>query len=116
MDILKKIDIMVESTQDMDSAVQEWIISVQRIIDSYHKKMEYKEFMRPVLSFKKGPKYYKIIKQDIQQSVFAFIDRQNGDILRAAGWAKPAKGARGNLFDRDKGLGRITPYGPEYNK
>ena len=116
MDILKKIDIMVESTQDMDSAVQEWLIGAQRIADNYWKKMGYKEFMRPVLSFKKGPKYYKIIRQDTQKSVFAFISKETGDIFKPASWSSPAKGARGNLFDRDKGLGRITPYGPEYNK
>ena len=36
---------------------------------------------------------------DGQRSVYCFIDMSNGDILKADGWAKPAKGARGNIFN-----------------
>lgn len=30
-------------------------------------------------------------------SAFGFIDLATGDIFKAAGWSKPAKGARGNI-------------------
>jgi hypothetical protein len=32
-------------------------------------------------------------------SVHAFVDIANGDLLKAASWKAPAKGARGNLLD-----------------
>jgi hypothetical protein len=51
-----------------------------------------------------------------QRSVWAFIDKKTGDILRAAGYKAPAKHARGNLFDAQGGLGGLTPYGPKYLK
>jgi hypothetical protein len=49
-----------------------------------------------------------------QRSVFAFIDKWSGDILRAATYKAPAKHARGNLFDANGGVSELTPYGPKY--
>ena len=39
-----------------------------------------------------------------------------GDVLKAAGWKTPARGARGNIFDDNNGLGRMGTYGPGYNR
>ena len=47
-------------------------------------------------------------------SAWAFIDRRNGDVLKPASWKKPAKHARGNIFDADGGMKLIGPYGPAY--
>src|SRR6478736_2862452 len=44
------------------------------------------------------------------RSAHCFIDRTNGDVLKAAGWSKPAKGARGNIFNADNGLTRMGEY------
>jgi hypothetical protein len=48
-----------------------------------------------------GPKYAKLVRtrpgEPIGHSVYCFIDMTNGDILKAAGWKTPAKGARGNI-------------------
>ena len=52
----------------------------------------------------------------ISRSSHCFIDRTNGDVLKAASWKTPAKGARGNIFDSSNGLGRMTPYGTRYNR
>ena len=62
-----------------------------------------KEF-RESLTFKEGKKYIKIIKDG---SVWGFVVNTKddkkfryGDILKAAGWATPAKNsARGNVFE-----------------
>jgi hypothetical protein len=68
------------------------------------------------LSYTDGKKYIKIIREN---SVWGFIvkDSDNkfkrGDILKAAGWATPAKNkARGNIIDQDFSWVRWT--GPEY--
>lgn len=39
---------------------------------------------------------------------------KQGDIFRCATWHQPAKHSRGNIFDSEKGLGKMTVYGPEY--
>jgi hypothetical protein len=43
--------------------------------------------------------------------VAAFIDKQTGDVLKAASWKAPAKHPRGNLFSQDGGLGALSPHG-----
>jgi len=63
----------------------------------------------------KGSKFVRIVREGgCQRSVHCFIDRQTGDVLKAAGWKAPAKHARGNLFDAKQGLGLMGPYGPAY--
>ena len=59
-----------------------------------------------------GKRYIKLTRNG---SVVAFIDKTNGDVLKAASWKAPAKGARGNIFAPDNSLSRVTPYGMEYN-
>lgn len=49
-----------------------------------------------------------------QRSVYAFIDKETGDVLRAAGYKSPAKHARGNLFDTLQGTEMLTPHGIGY--
>lgn len=47
-----------------------------------------------------GRKYAKVISTDSNGSgggVWGFIDIATGDLLKAAGWAKPAKHARGHI-------------------
>lgn len=62
-----------------------------------------------------GNKYVKIVKQN---SVWGFIVKEDGgkfvagDILKAAGWAAPAKNAaRGNIL---KGGYKVNWTGPNY--
>ena len=63
------------------------------------------------MTVKQGPRYIKINRGN---SVHAFVDRTNGDVLKPASWRAPAKTARGNVFDDKNGLGMINHYGPEY--
>jgi hypothetical protein len=47
-----------------------------------------------------GKRYVRIVMDAKgSKSVHAFVDVENGDLLKAAGWKAPAKGARGNLID-----------------
>lgn len=66
-----------------------------------------------------GPRHLKLIRKNaspssgLTRSAYAFIDRRNGDLLKAASWASPAKGARGNIHAPDA-LRTATPYGFGY--
>ena len=70
-----------------------------------------------------GPKYIKLISVETHAasgtkafgSLYAFIDRETGDIYKPASAKAPAKGVRGNLFASDNGLTRCGQYGPAYN-
>lgn len=53
----------------------------------------------PKFNYQRTPKWYKVFREDSQKCVFCFIDPSNGDIYKAAGWAAPAKGIRGNIFN-----------------
>ena len=49
-----------------------------------------------------GRKFVRLVREaelypGSSRSAFGFIDMSNGDILKADGWKKPAKHARGNI-------------------
>lgn len=79
---------------------------------------KYNKGLRPspkvIIDF--GRRYAKIIREDSQKSVHSFIDLKNGDILKAASWAQPAKHARGSIFAEDYGLSAVNPYSANYLK
>jgi hypothetical protein len=78
-------------------------------LDGFHDSIEISE----------GKKYIKIIRNDNQSMVWGFIVNtdtdakfKRGDILKAAGWAAPARNKpRGNVFED---LTWVRWTGPEY--
>ena len=63
----------------------------------------------------KGVKYARIVSEHGgSRSVHCFVNRENGDVLKAATWAAPAKHARGNIFDEHNGLKNMRWTGPAY--
>jgi hypothetical protein len=59
----------------------------------------------------KGRRYMKVIRGG---SVHCFVDRTNGNVLKAASWSAPAKHARGNIMNDDNGLNCMGEYGAAY--
>jgi len=108
--------------------VEKWLAGCQAIVDENMEKMGYAPLQKTNLEIAGGRKYIKIIAHHMIQneggeyvksgggSAWAFIDTTNGDVLKPASWKAPAKHARGNLFDANKGLGWIGPHGPAYLK
>ncbi len=72
-----------------------------------------------IYDVKWGRKYAKVVSRTATSnigsggSVFCFVNRENGDILKAASYSAPAKHARGNVL-RDDRLSAVGRYGANY--
>ena len=100
---------------DFDKKFDEFLEGCQKIVDEGMRNYSWEK----KLTAKKGSKYIKIWSEDVgknmsnSRTVWGFVERSNGDILKPANWRGPAKGNRGNIFDEDPLL-FIGHYGPAY--
>jgi hypothetical protein len=66
----------------------------------------------PEVTVELGRKYARVVVGD---SVHTFVNKENGDILKAASFRAPAKnGVRGSIFAEDFGMSCVGPYGALY--
>lgn len=65
----------------------------------------------PTITVQFGRKFARLVSEN---SVFCFVDMDNGNVRKAASWKTPAKHARGNIHDDTQGMSAITPYGAVY--
>ena len=125
MNIINKINdqlkILNEEEGDFKKFFHNWLKLCQKIVDKEYNKKAYPYDVKLITTI--GRKYYKVIKNEYSKetgeslggkSVWAFVDIASGDILKPATWARPAKKARGNIYDDKKGLNGISAYGPAY--
>jgi len=109
------------NTQEFNQAVTEWVLACQEIINA-HYRTSYPNLTIPTLEVQEGSRYIRIFRKDgsTSRSAYAFINKGDkdgkgqGDILKPATYKAPAKHARGNLGDANKGLGSMSSYGPAY--
>lgn len=102
--------------QTVKARIATFVDALQAHYDAYY-RANYPMLLSPVISIDAGGvKYARIVATqryhtgtgfglDGQRSVYCFIDLSNGDILKAAGWKAPAKGARGNIFNENCDVG-----------
>lgn len=102
-------NIVDKNTQQLVS----FLSGCQVKIDENNK--QFKHVARPTVEINNGRRYFRVERVDVSsRSAHCFIDRTNGDILKAAGWKGPAKHKRGNIFELDNGLDCMGPYGAAY--
>jgi hypothetical protein len=69
------------------------------------------------LTVNEGRKYWKVVSTSDggsgQTVVYAFVDKNNGEVYKPATWRAPAKHSRGNVSDEDISK-FMTPHGPVY--
>lgn len=102
------LDIVMKAS--VDAKMDDFVAYVTRLQEAHYK--QYEHVAAPTVSAMVGPRYTRIVLHEKHggRSVWGFVDRTSGDILKAAGWKTPAKHARGNIFDlRYEGM---TAYGP----
>jgi hypothetical protein len=103
-----------------DAALARFVADAQALVDA-HMAADFPRNPRKVLAVMRGGRYARITVDDVrdgkpagQRSCFCFVDSTNGDVLKAAGWKAPAKGARGNIYTYTNVNECITSYGAHY--
>lgn len=75
---------------------------VQRDHDRYM-AAEFPSNPRHVFGYEEGPKYVRVFygsdRQGGPRYAYCFVEKATGNILKADGWKRPAKGARGNIYE-----------------
>lgn len=107
-----------EHAKDFDKALQAFLSAAQNAINDYYAK-EFPTQAAPVLGTQDGKRYVRVYKAAVgspYKDAYCFIDKTNGDVLKAASWKAPAKHARGSIYNADHGLGGVTSHGAKYMK
>ena len=100
-----------------DKGMKNLIKYIEKLWLDSAKRMGYNTDNKPEYSYTMGKKYARLVVEPYpgQKSVWCFVNVENGDVLKAAGWKGPAKGVRGNIYDKKSWKG-FSEYGPQYNK
>lgn len=99
----------------VEAAFKTFVVKAQALVDEYM-KTAFPNLKPDVLDVSPdGKRYWRVVKNDgVSRSVYCFVDKTTGDVLKADGWKRPAKGARGNVLNPDNGLGGVSAYGGRY--
>lgn len=101
--------LLSESEERFELAFDAFMANAQKALEAdYARWCAGKHLSQITLVAERGSRYIRIVaEQPGSRSAWAFVDQTNGDVLKADGWKKPAKGARGNVFDAQNGCGRV---------
>lgn len=102
---------------DFEQAIFTFVKGCQELVSGRDKQYENVQFNTQLTyDMKKARRYVRIVKSDDfgATSVYCFVDKTNGNVLKADGWKSPAKHARGNIYDEYNGLRCMGAYGPAY--
>ena len=103
----------VQGKATFDEALASFVVKVNEMVQE-HYRTEGHTLPPPTIAIDpRGKKYIRITEGDAggPRSVWCFVERANGDILKAEGWKRPAKHARGNIYDANP-LAGVGVYGP----
>lgn len=94
----------------IQTRIGQFITNLQIMYNDMYAK-RFSNLQPPTFDAEYGRKYARIVETrhgGSGGSVYCFIQLDNGDILKAAGWKAPAKGKRGNIWndDCDVGIGK----------
>ena len=113
--MIKLKDLLLEVDSKFERHANVFLKRVKKTRDARMKK-EVPNVTPPTFSFDKGKRYWRVVAKDPSgaRHAHSFLDTTTGDVLKAAGWGKPAKHARGNIYKPDFGMGGIGDYGAKY--
>jgi len=104
------------------TAFSSFLVRWNKMVKEYY-KTNFPTLIPPQLSIETGRKFIRIIRIESGHRAscmgfVALVDGEvdgvavkQGDILKCASYAKPAKHTRGSIFAPDGGMSAVTPYG-----
>ena len=92
---------------NFQEAFEIWLSKAQAIVDSNKWTKDYPR-ERTLLKIMEGRRYLRIV---LDTSAYCFIDKTNGNVLKANSWKQPDHRIRGNIFSENVG---VTEYGAVY--
>ena len=86
----------------VEQGVKDYIKIGKWHIDNHRQFKDLYKRQKNDYTYTQGPKYIKVFNTEMGQkrSIADFIDKSTGDILKPASYNAPAKGARGNVLDK----------------
>lgn len=90
-----------------EDRLNEFLFNLTEMYRLYYLSMGY-QFASPTFTAEIGRKFIRIVNVSGNgggRSVYCFIERNTGDILKSAGWKAPAKGARGSIWNESCDVG-----------
>lgn len=114
---------MAGAWEDFEKSVDDFVKRLEELVNE-HYAANFPNLKVPTCRIDRGPTYFRIVlvENPDTERVWGFIATKNmqtkhllfqqGDIARPASWSRPAKHARGNIFDEDGGMKYAGPYGP----
>jgi len=85
--------------------IQDYVDEIKKASDADWQKHGYDMTKAPTFSIMSGSKFHKIVVTTWgSQSVHCFVEKESGDIYKAATWNAPAKHVRGNINEDRKPL------------
>lgn len=95
-----------------DARLNEFIGNLSKMYAEHWIARGYTFEAPPTFRASKGAKNIKIITErggGNGGSVYCFIEKDTGNILKAASWQAPAKGERGSIWNADCDVGHDKP-------
>jgi len=103
---MKRYISLLKENDSVEKQLKQYLDKVQDTSDTDFKKnypTTWERGGQTKFTYKVTPKWFKVLRITDngkgQSSVFAFVDKTNGDIYKPAGFNSPAKGIRGNIND-----------------
>jgi len=98
----------------VEEALERFVVEAQLVVNVAYASTR-PEWV-PVLVAERGPRYVRISRWErgVRSSVYCFVDHASGDILKAASFKTPAKGARGNVLSYRTVTECVSGYGAHY--
>lgn len=101
------------TTEAIKAAAQTFVATWDEHFQTYLASFKFHQQAEHIVLTTQGKKFWRIVetRDGRAASAAGFIDTSNGDVLFCAGWAGPAKHARGNVLDADNGLSALELVG-----
>ena len=94
---------------DFNASLNAFVAAYQKVLDAQNGSFKHYGAVKLMV----GSKFVRVIRTNGNNeggSVACFVDKATGSILKAAGWAAPAKGERANIFNVES-YKNMDPWG-----